>query len=111
MDERSIRSVAPEYPEYVLNLAEKGMPVSIIVTGELLETIKDKCKKELEMSKNYKNACIMVCDEKIEVCFAVTDFFLSVRLFQKDGTYDFYQNILSFEKICRKMGRRSIPLL
>ncbi len=94
----------PEYPEYVLNLAEKGVPVSVIVTRELVETIKEKCKKELEKSKCYENACIMVCDEKIEVGFAVTDFFISVRLFMKDGTYDFYQNILSFEKSAVRWG-------
>ncbi len=94
----------PGYPEYVLNMAEKGIPVSIIVTGELLETIKDKCRKELEKGKHYKNTCIMVCDEKIEVCFAVTDFFLSIRFFMKDGTYDFYQNILSFDKSAVKWG-------
>jgi predicted transcriptional regulator len=88
----------PEYPEYVLNLAEKGVPVSVIVTRELLEMIKEKCKTELEKSKCYENVCIMVCDEKIGVSFAVTDFFISTRLFLKDGTYDFYKNILSFEK-------------
>ena len=94
----------PGYPEYVLNLAEKGIPVSIIVTGELLETIKDKCRKELEKGKHYKNVTIMVSDEKIGVCFAVTDFFLSMRFFLKDGTYDFYQNILSFEESAVRFG-------
>ena len=94
----------PEYPEYVLNLAMKGMPVSLIVTSDLLQTIKDKCEKELELGKNCTNACVMVCDEKIEVSFAVTDFFLSLRLFQKDGTYDFYQNIISFERSAVKWG-------
>ncbi len=88
----------PEYPEYILNLAQKGVPVSVIVTRELLEMIKEKCKTELEKSKCYENVCIMVCDEKIEVGFAVTDFFISIRLFMNDGTYDFYKNILSFEK-------------
>lgn len=94
----------PEYPEYVLKLAEKGVPVSVIITRELLEIIKEKFKKELKKTKGYENVCIMVCDEKIEVGFAVTDFFVSIRLFLNDGTYDFYKNILSFEKSAVRWG-------
>ncbi len=94
----------PEYPEYVLSLAEKGVPVSVIVTRELLEIMKEKCKRELEKGKCYENVCMMVCDEEIEVGFAVTDFFISIRLFMNDGTYDFYKNILSFEKSALRWG-------
>ncbi|KCZ73579.1 putative transcriptional regulator [Candidatus Methanoperedens nitroreducens] len=87
----------PGYPEYVIDLAQRGIPVSIIVTRELLEKIEEEYSEELEIGLCHDNVSIMVCDERIDVTFAVTDFFLSMRLFLKDGTYDFHQNILSFD--------------
>ncbi len=88
----------PDYPKYVFDLTEKGAHASIILTRELFESINKENRAELEKGLSTKNVCIMVCDEKIEFVLAVTDFFLSLRLFLKDDTYDFYQNIISFEK-------------
>lgn len=94
----------PRYPKYVLDLAEKGADVSIIVTGELMDKIKEKYAEDLERGLGYKNVSVMVYEEKIDIAFTVTDFFLSMRLFLKDDTYDFYQNIMSFEESALKWG-------
>jgi predicted transcriptional regulator len=94
----------PEYPKSLLMLAEKGIDISIIATREVLEKIKEKHKMELEKSASYKNMRLMVCDEEVKVAFTVTDFFLSIRLFLKNDTYDFYRNIISHEKSALKWG-------
>lgn len=94
----------PEYPKSILILAEKGVEVSIIVTEEVLEKLKEKHKIELEKSISYKNMRLMVCDEEVKVAFTVTNFFLSMRLFLKNDIYDFYSNIISHEKSALKWG-------
>ncbi len=94
----------PKYPKYVIDLADREVPVSIIVTRELLETLKEKYYDEMRRGLKYENTNIMVCDENISLSFSVTDFFVSMRLFLKDGNYDFYQNILSFDKSAIRWG-------
>ncbi len=94
----------PDYPEYVINLADRGVPVSVIVTRELLGTLMEKYNDEMKKGLKYENTDIMVLDENIGISFSVTDFFLSMRLFLKDGNYDFYQNILSFDKSAIRWG-------
>lgn len=94
----------PEYTKQFLMMAKTGIPISIILTREVLEKIKEKHKAELVKVLGYKNAQVMICNEKIAVAFTVTDFFFSMRLFLKDGTYDFYKNIISNEKSALTWG-------
>ena len=94
----------PEYTKQFLMMAKTGIPISIILTREVLEKIKEKHKAELVKVLGYKNAQVMICNEKIAVAFTVTDFFFSMRLFLKDGTYDFYKNIISNEKSALNWG-------
>lgn len=94
----------PNYPKYIMDLADKGVPVSVILTKDLLEKIKEMFKEELKSYLDKENFKIMVCDENIGIAFSVTDFFLSMRLFLNDDTYDYYQNILSFDKSAIRWG-------
>ncbi len=94
----------PEYPKVVTMLAEKGADISIIVTKEVFGKLKKDYKKELQKYLSYKNASLKVCNEEFEVAFTASDSFLSMRLFLKDGTYDFYKNIISHEKSALKWG-------
>ena len=94
----------PEYTKQFLMMAKTGIPISIILTREVLEKIKEKHEAELVKVLGYKNAQVMICNEKIAVAFTVTDFFFSMRLFLKDGTYDFYKNIISNEKSALNWG-------
>lgn len=87
----------PDYPRYISDLAEKGMHVSIIITDEILEILETYTEEIMKFS-GLKKICLSICHEKIEFAFVVTDRFLSLRLFQKDGNYDFYEKIMSFDK-------------
>ena len=94
----------PQYPKYVIDLADNGVPVSLIVTRKLFKVINENFGEYLKRGINYDNANIFICDENIKFSFSVTDFFLSMRLFLKDDTYDFYQNIVSFDESAVKWG-------
>ncbi len=95
----------PEYPRAINTLAQRGAYVSIIMTEEVLERIKKDHMPELKEGLGYDNVRFLVCKKDIGVAFTVTDVFLSMRLFLlKDGTYDFYRNIISYEKSALKWG-------
>ncbi len=95
----------PDYPKHIKVLEDKGIPVSIIITKDILEKLKENHKLELENSLRCKNMQLLICDEKIEITFTVTNSFLSMRLFLKNNTYDFYKNIISTEKSALKWGK------
>lgn len=95
----------PEYPRTVTMLAEKGVDISLVVTKKVFEKLKKDNKKELQKYLRYKNASLKVCNEEFKVAFTTSDTFLSMRLFLKDGTYDFYKNIISNEKSALKWGK------
>ena len=88
----------PDYPRYVSDLAEKSMDISIIITDEILEIIEKTYMKEHNIYPGLKKIYLSVCHEKIEFAFLAADHFLSLRLFLKDGNYDFHEKIMSFDK-------------
>lgn len=94
----------PEYPRVVTMLAENGVDVSLVITGQVFEKLKNGHKNELQKYLSLKNASLKICDEEHKVAFTTSDRFLSMRLFLKDGTYDFYKNIISYEKSALKWG-------
>lgn len=94
----------PVYPNFFLELAKKGKEVSLIVTKDVFERIRKEYSKELEKAMFYENFNLMVCDENIKVAFTVTDFFLSLGLFLKNGNYDVFHDIVSFDSQAIKWG-------
>ncbi|MCZ7355339.1 MAG: winged helix-turn-helix domain-containing protein [Candidatus Methanoperedens sp.] len=94
----------PDYPKYINMLADRGMPISIILTEDVFKKMKEDYSAELEKGLEYNNVQVMVFNEKIEFTFTVTDLFLSMRLFFNNGTYDFYNNIISYEKSALEWG-------
>ncbi|NJD52365.1 MAG: winged helix-turn-helix domain-containing protein [Candidatus Methanoperedens sp.] len=94
----------PDYPKHIEMLRGKGIPISIIITRDVLEKLKENHKLELEKSLRSKNVQLLVYDENMEVAFTVTNNFLSVRFFLKNNNYDFYRNIISTEKSALRWG-------
>ncbi len=88
----------PDYPQYICDLAEKGVNISLIITEEIMEILKNNYIEELKRCSGLKNICISIYHEKIEFALAVTDHFLSLRLFLKNGDYDNRDKIISFDK-------------
>ncbi len=94
----------PEYPETITMLAEGGASISIVVTRDVLEKLQKEYKNELLKYMSCENASLRISDEEIKVAFTASDKFLSMRFFLKVGTYDFYKNIISYEKSALKLG-------
>lgn len=94
----------PEYPNFFLELAKRKKNISLIVTADVLERIRKEYGKELEKGLLYENFSLMVCNESIKVAFTITDSFLSLGLFLKNGNYDVYHDIVSFDSSAIKWG-------
>ncbi len=94
----------PDYPKYINMLADRGIPISIILTEDVFNKMKEDYSAELEKGLEYDNVQVMVFNEKTEFTFTVTDLFLSMRLFFNNGTYDFYNNIISYEQSALEWG-------
>ncbi len=94
----------PEYPNFFLELAKKKKEVSLIVTKDVFERIRREYSKELEKGLSFGNSNLMVCNENFKVAFTVTDFSLSLGLFLKNGNYDVYHDIVSFDATAIKWG-------
>lgn len=105
---KRIRGVSPalhpEYPKVVTMLAERGVDISIVVPKEVFEKLQKEHKKELQEYLSYGNASLRTSDEQIKIAFTTSDTFLSMRLFLKDNTYDFYKNIISHGISALKLG-------
>jgi predicted transcriptional regulator len=105
---KRIRGVSPalhpEYPEVVTMLAERGVDISIVVPRDVYRKLQEEYKKELREYLSYGNASLRTSDEKINIAFTTSETFLSMRLFLKDNTYDFYKNIISYERSALKLG-------
>ncbi|NOZ59112.1 MAG: winged helix-turn-helix domain-containing protein [Euryarchaeota archaeon] len=93
----------PEYPEVILQLIEGGVSVSLVVTEKVLEELRKSHPEELERILSG-GARLLVCRERVGVALAVTDLFVSLRLFLRNGSYDFHQNLISFETSAIKFG-------
>jgi predicted transcriptional regulator len=94
----------PDFPGYIYELAEKGMDVSIIITDEILDILMKTYKEELKKFSGLKNIILSVCHEKIEITFVATERFISLRLFLKEGNYDFQEKIISFDQSAVRWG-------
>ncbi len=104
----SIKGVSPifhpEYPRAYLELAKKDIPIALIVTRDVFDRITREYRPMLEKGLQYKKVEFMICDEKPEVAFTVTNILINMGLFLKDGNYDVHNSIVSFDKSAIKWG-------
>lgn len=94
----------PEYMHAFTDLEKKGAEISLIMTKNVLDKIKAEYKDVFKKIIAYKNASMMVCEEEILVAFTVTDRFLSLGLFFKEGVYNTTHDLQSSEKSAIKWG-------
>lgn len=88
-----------------LLLAQKGVEISIIVTEDVLARIRNEYSEELEDGLNHPNAHMYVIQESPKIAFAVTDRFLSLSLFLKNGIYDPRDDLMGFDSTAIKWGK------
>ena len=90
-------------PTMFLELARKNIPISIIVTPNVFFKIKNEHSAEIEEFLKYKHTSFHVYDNA-KIAFVVTDRFLSLSLFFKNGTFDPRNDLVGFDSSSIKWG-------
>jgi predicted transcriptional regulator len=93
----------PRFPAMFLELARKNIPVSIIVTPNVFFKVKNEHGADIEEFIKFKNTSFHVYDNA-KVSFGVTDRFLSLSLFFKNGTFDPRSDLVGFDSSSIKWG-------
>ena len=89
----------PEYPKLVRRLILKGVKVELIVSKGILNAfVKDIGKDVVKKGLSEGNFSLKYLDEDIKIALAISNKFVSVGLFKKDGTYDQNRLLLSDKK-------------
>lgn len=93
----------PSHPTMFLDLARRNIPTSIILTPNVFFKIKSEHGTEIEEFLKFKHTGLYVYDNA-KVAFVVTDRFLSLSLFFKNGTFDPRNDLIGFDSSSIKWG-------
>jgi len=94
----------PEYPKAFLALAKAGVNTSLILNKAVLKRVSKENKKTLKKWLGFENTKLYALDEELKVAFTVTNQFISLGLFTKEGKYDTHFDLLSQSKPALKWG-------
>jgi predicted transcriptional regulator len=87
----------PLFPAFYLGIADKGVPVSLILPESILKRWVEDYKEQTEQFLKLENAKIFVCtDCEKNPAIAVADNFMAIALFPKNTVFD-RKYIISFE--------------
>jgi predicted transcriptional regulator len=108
-DTKEVKGVSsifvPEYPLVFEELIrEKKANVELIVTEEVLGKIDEEILKEIFTDKSSKFK-LYITKEDIKAAFTVTDFFIAFGFYRLDGTYDYSNDLRSYDKEAIKWGK------
>lgn len=79
----------PEYPKLIRRLILKGVKVDLILSKGILDTfVNDIGHDVVKKGLNDANFSLKYMDEDIKLALAISNKFVAVGLFKKDGTYD-----------------------
>ncbi len=90
--------VHPVYPEFYLQLLERGTEVSLILTRKVFDKLEKEYNDMLSRGLSFKNGNLYISDEDIKLVCVATDVFFSISLFFKNGVFDSKQDLISFNK-------------
>jgi predicted transcriptional regulator len=95
----------PGYPGLYLDLAKRGIQVSLVLERPIYEKLISDYRADAEEFINMENARLFVCDHKIELASSiVTDRFISLSMISKEGRY-YNHEMMSFEKSALAWGQ------
>ena len=81
-----------------------GIDVSLLVTLPVYERLNEEFRAELREFIKFENASFYVCNEEIEFSYVVTDKFFSLSLPFSEGTFDYKQDVMSFDSVALQWG-------
>lgn len=87
--EAAIPYFHPLFPSFYLEIAEKGIPISLVLPGSVLKRWVEDYREQTEQYLKRENAKLFVCTdcEKIPV-IAAADNFMAMALFPKNTVFD-----------------------
>ncbi|HIH74941.1 MAG TPA: winged helix-turn-helix domain-containing protein [Methanosarcina sp.] len=95
----------PGYPGLYLDLAKKGIEVSLVLEKPIYRKLVRDYRKGVEEFLSMENTYLFVCDDKIELASSIiTDRFISLSMISKDGRY-YNHEMVSFEKSALEWGK------
>lgn len=87
----------PLYPALYAELAKSGVKMSMVLTESVFERMNSDCKPELKVILDAENVEVEICGENNRLpTIAVTDRFMYLCLFDKQGKYD-HRTLMSFD--------------
>lgn len=90
------------YPKFILSIAERKIPVSVILTENIFRKITNENTYSLKAYLGHDNARLYVVDDA-RLSFTVTDIFSSLSLY-KNGSFDASTSLVSLDKSGIKWG-------
>lgn len=90
--------VHPIYPDFFLQLAEKGTEVSFILTKKAFNKVEKEYHDKLTRVLSFKNVSLYISDDDIKLACVSTDRFFSISFFLKNGVFDSRNDVVSFDE-------------
>jgi len=99
-------TIHPRYPDFFLNFAKIGIPVSLILNPGVFKIIRDKFPDKLEEGLRYKWASVYVAKKDIKFSYCITDSYFSISLFYNNGVFDSKHDVISYDPSAISWGER-----
>jgi predicted transcriptional regulator len=93
----------PAHVAMLEEMVKKNIPVSLIVTPNVFFKLKNEFNAQIEKFLTYKQNYLYVYDNA-KVAFVVTDRFISLSLFFRNGTYDPRNDLVGFDSHSIRWG-------
>ncbi|MCX9012867.1 MAG: winged helix-turn-helix domain-containing protein [Candidatus Methanoperedens sp.] len=93
----------PKCPLLFLDIAQPEKSISLIVTKNVLERLKKEHNETVKKSLS-KNTNLFLLNHEIKLALIVSDMFLSLSLFSRNGPSYSQRNLISFDKSAVKWG-------
>jgi predicted transcriptional regulator len=104
-------TVHPSFPEFFMNLAKKGVEVSLIFTPSVVKIMNDKYPGWIREYLGFKKTSLYVTKRDSKFSFVVTDSFFSISLFYNTGFFDSKNDVTSQDPSALEWGERIYAFL
>jgi predicted transcriptional regulator len=105
---RVIKGVFPVFTPDLLDafadLSAKDIPIELVVTDEVLDPVLGLIDSSVHENVLKTNLKLFVIEPHPKTAFTVTNYFFMLGLFRFDGSYDYSDELLSYNKQCIEWG-------
>ncbi len=105
---KKIMGISPilhqSYPSFFLQSAQNGSEISLILTREVLDKLKNEYADTLKKFLAIPTTRLYESHQHIKLACVVTDCYLNISLYFKNGDYDIQRDIVSSDHSAIKWG-------